>query len=144
MGGDHAPGVTAEGAVLAAREADGQIEVVLVGREAEIREALAPHDASGIVVDVLDAPEAIGMAESPSAALKGKPGSSIHVGLGAHKAGHVDAFASAGNTGAVLAAATFILGRLPGVLRPALPGYFPDRRRDVHLRRRGRERGRAF
>lgn len=125
MGGDHAPGVTVEGAVLAAREADGAVAVVLVGRESEIREHLAAHNTEGLAVDVLDAPEVIGMAESPAAALKGKPGSSIHIGLGAHKAGHVDAFASAGNTGAVLAASTFILGRLPGVLRPALPGYFP-------------------
>ncbi len=125
MGGDHAPGVTAEGAVRAVRESGGALEVVLVGRERDVRDALSAHDTEGLAVDVLDAPEAIGMAESPSASLKGKPQSSIHVGLGAQKAGHVDAFTSAGNTGAVMAAATFILGRLPGVLRPALPGYFP-------------------
>ena len=125
MGGDHAPAVTVEGAVRAVREASGGLAVVLVGRESEVRGALAEHDIGGLSIDVLDAPETIGMAESPAAALKGKPKSSIHVGLGAHKAGAVDAFASAGNTGAVLAASTFILGRLPGVLRPALPGYFP-------------------
>ena len=125
MGGDHAPGVTVEGAVQAVREASGDLAVVLVGREDEVRESLSQHDTDGLALEVLDAPEAIGMAESPAAALKGKPQSSIHVGLGAHKEGHVDAFASAGNTGAVLAASTIILGRLPGVLRPALPGYFP-------------------
>ncbi|OZC04208.1 phosphate acyltransferase PlsX [Rubricoccus marinus] len=125
MGGDHAPGVTAEGAVLAVQESHGSLEVVLVGREAEVREALSSRNADGLAIEILDAPEVIGMGESPSASLKGKPHSSIHVGLGAHKAGKVDAFASAGNTGAVMAASTFILGRLPGVLRPALPGYFP-------------------
>lgn len=125
MGGDHAPGVTVEGAVQAVRDARGQFGVTLVGQEGPLREALAGHETDGLDLDVLNAPEVIGMGESPSTALKTKPGSSIHIGLGAHKAGHVDAFASAGNTGAVLAAATIILGRLPGVLRPALPGYFP-------------------
>lgn len=125
MGGDHAPGVTVEGAVQAVREADGRLAVLLVGREAELREALDAHNVGDLPIEVLHAPEVIGMDDSPSSALKGKPQSSIHVGLGAHKAGHADAFASAGNTGAVMAAATFLLGRLPGVLRPALPGYFP-------------------
>ncbi|MEM1056201.1 MAG: phosphate acyltransferase PlsX [Bacteroidota bacterium] len=125
MGGDHAPGVTAEGAVQAVRAADGALAVLLVGHEGDIREALSQHDADDLPIEILDATEVIGMAESPAAALKGKPNSSIHVGLGAHKAGRADAFASAGNTGAVMAASTFLLGRLPGVLRPALPGYFP-------------------
>ena len=125
MGGDHAPGVTAEGAVRAVRESEGELAVVLVGREADVQAALDTHDAGDLAVSVVDAPEIIEMAESPSAALKNKTRSSIHVGLGLHKAGEVDGFASAGNTGAVLAASTFLLGRLPGVLRPALPGYFP-------------------
>ena len=74
---------------------------------------------------MVHASETIGMAESPSAALKSKPDSSIHVGIGAVKRGAADAFASAGNTGAVMATALFGLGRLPGVLRPCLPGYLP-------------------
>lgn len=125
MGGDHAPGVVVEGAVQALRHADGELHVVLVGPEDTIRPLLAEHDTEGLPLDVLDAPEVIGMAESPTTAVKSKPRSSIHIGLGAHKQGAVDAFASAGNTGAVMAASLFILGRLPGVARPALPGYFP-------------------
>ncbi len=125
MGGDHAPGVVVAGAVEAVRKAEGELAVVLVGPEEAVRADLNGHDIDGLALDVLDAPEVIGMAESPTAAVKTKTRSSIHVGLGAHKQGAADAFASAGNTGAVMAASVFLLGRLPGVLRPALPGIFP-------------------
>lgn len=125
MGGDDAPGVVVEGAIEALRKAEDELHVVLVGPEATVRAELNGHDTQGLSLDVLDAPEVIGMAESPTAAVKNKTRSSIHVGLGAHKQGTVDAFASAGNTGAVMAASLFLLGRLPGVLRPALPGVFP-------------------
>lgn len=125
MGGDDAPGVVIDGAVRAVQEAPERVHVMLVGPEGTIQDELARHDTEGLNLTVLDAPEVIGMGESPAAALKGKPHSSIHRGMGAHKQGHVDAFVSAGNTGAVMAAALFICGRLPGVLRPALPGYFP-------------------
>lgn len=123
MGGDHAPGVVIEGAVAAARA--WGIAVVLAGPEETVRAELGAHDTGGLSLEVMDAPEVIGMDESPATALKQKPRSSIHRGLTAVKAGDADAFASAGNTGAVMAAALFILGRLPGVLRPALPAYFP-------------------
>jgi len=124
VGGDHAPEVVIEGAIQALQQSD-DLHVVLVGPEDTVRAALAAHDTDGLALDVLDAPEVIEMGESPTAAVKGKPRSSIHVGLGAHKQGAVDAFTSAGNTGAMMAASLFILGRLPGVSRPALPGYFP-------------------
>ncbi len=125
MGGDHAPGVVVEGAIEALRQAGDELHVVLVGPEATVRAELDRHDTEGLALDVLDAPEVIEMGDSPAAAVKTKTRSSIHVGLGAHKQGTVDAFASAGNTGAVMAASLFLLGRLPGVLRPALPGVFP-------------------
>lgn len=124
MGGDHAPGVVIDGTIEALADSD-DLQVLLVGPEETVRTELARHDTDGLALDVLDAPEVIGMAESPTAALKTKPRSSIHLGLGAHKQDGADAFISAGNTGAVMAAAMFLLGRLPGVLRPALPGYFP-------------------
>jgi glycerol-3-phosphate acyltransferase PlsX len=125
MGGDQAPAVIVEGAVRAVRGAPERVHVVLFGQEGAVGAALARHDAAGLPVEVAHAPEVIGMAEAPAAALKAKPHSSIHLGLRAQKAGAVDAFASAGSTGAVMAAALFILGRLPGVLRPTIPGYFP-------------------
>jgi glycerol-3-phosphate acyltransferase PlsX len=126
MGGDYAPGVVVEGALEAAREAGDRLQVLLIGREAEVRAEL---DRLGAAPDrslrIVDAPDVVEMGESASIALKKKPNSSIHRGIGAVKQGHADAFASAGNTGAVMAAALFGLGRLPGVLRPALPGYLP-------------------
>jgi glycerol-3-phosphate acyltransferase PlsX len=130
VGGDHAPGVVIDGALQALGRSDGRLVVALVGPEEAIREALADLGASESTpgLSIVDAPEVIGMEESPAAALKGKPRSSIHVGVGAVRDGHADAFASAGNTGAVMAAATFLLGRLPGVLRPAIPGTFPTTR----------------
>lgn len=123
MGGDHAPSVVIEGALEAARTDRDRIEVILVGPDGTIRDELAR--IGGDPLPVLHAEEVIGMAESPATALKAKPNSSIHVGIGAVKQGAADAFASAGNTGAVMATALFGLGRLPGVLRPALPGYLP-------------------
>lgn len=128
MGGDYAPGVVVEGAVQALVEADDDLQILLVGPEAAVRTELARHDTNGLALDVIDAPDVIGMAESPAAAVKTKPRSSIHLGLGAHEQGAADAFVSAGNTGAVMAAAMFLLGRVPGVSRPALPGYFPTTR----------------
>ena len=125
MGGDHAPSVVVEGVLEATAEAGDRLAVLLVGREAEVEAELDRLGGDRARIRVVDAPQAIGMGESPTTALKAKPQSSIHVGVGAVKQGRADAFASAGNTGAVMAAALFGLGRLPGVLRPALPGYLP-------------------
>ena len=126
MGGDHAPGVVTEGVLDAIEEGGDRLAVLLVGPEDEVRaelDRLGGRESERL--RVVHAPEVIGMGESPTVALKSKPQSSIHVGVGAVKRGRADAFASAGNTGAVMAAALFGLGRLPGVLRPALPGYLP-------------------
>lgn len=128
MGGDAAPAVVVEGAVLAAREHPERIQVLLVGQEEAVRAQLAQHDTQGLAIQVVPAADVIAMGESPASAVKQKQQSSIHVGLGAHKKGMADAFASAGNTGAVMAAALFIMGRLPGVARPAVIGFFPTTR----------------
>ena len=125
MGGDHAPSVVIEGVLEASAEAGDRLAVLLVGREAEVWAELDRQGGDHSRLRVVDAPQVIGMGESPTVALRAKPQSSIHVGVGAVKQGKADAFASAGNTGAVMAAALFGLGRLPGVLRPALPGYLP-------------------
>ena len=125
MGGDHAPGVVVDGALAAAAGGADRFRVVLVGREAEVRAALAERDAPEGAVEIVDAPQVVEMSESAGVALKRKPDSSIHRGIGLVKTGRADGFASAGNTGAIMATALFGLGRLPGVLRPALPGYLP-------------------
>ena len=127
MGGDHAPAVVVEGALMALSESDEDLEVLLFGPEAILRKELDSHEAGDALekLRILDAPEVIGMAEAPATAVKNKRQSSIHLGLAAHKQGDADAFISAGNTGAVMAASLFTLGRLPNVARPTLIGFIP-------------------
>ena len=126
MGGDRAPAVVVEGAVRALEHVGDGLHLLLFGPEARLRAELDRHEAApSLPIRTVDAPDVIGMGEAPTAAVKSKPRSSIHLGLGAHKAGEADAFVSAGNTGAVMAASLFILGRLPDVARPAVIGFFP-------------------
>jgi glycerol-3-phosphate acyltransferase PlsX len=126
MGGDEAPEAVVEGVIQALRHADGEMSVLLVGREAQLQEVLGGRSAVPTEsIRVMDAPEVIGMGEAPSTAAKQKTNSSIHRGLAAHHDGHADAFVSAGNTGAIMAAAMFILQRIPGVERPSIAGFFP-------------------
>ncbi|MDX1739757.1 MAG: phosphate acyltransferase PlsX, partial [Rhodothermales bacterium] len=124
MGGDHAPDVVVEGAVRAAARRD-DMRILLVGQTDVLSARLEALGAEDTRIDVIEAPEVIGMAESPSTAVKRKTSSSIHVGLSLHRAGDADSFVSAGNTGAVMAASLFILGRLPGVSRPAILSPYP-------------------
>ncbi len=126
MGGDNAPRVEIEGAAQALRELPGSFRIQLVGRTAEIEAALAAHpglDRSR--VEIVEAPDVVGMGEKPLAAVRGKPRSSIAVGLGLQKKGASDAFISAGNTGAVMAAATLLLRLHPGIERSAIGALFP-------------------
>lgn len=123
MGGDRGPVVTVEGAVAAARELN--LSVLLVGHEEEIGQRLKQYATGGLSIAIRHAPEAVGMQESPSAALRKKRQSSIRVGLELVKRGEADAFISAGNTGAVMATALVTLGPLPGVERPAIAVIIP-------------------
>jgi len=127
MGGDDAPEAVVTGAIQAVRHADREIEILLVGPKDGIQTVLDDHpDAPSGRFEVVDAPDVIGMGEAPSTAVKQKPASSIHKGLAAHHDGLADAFVSAGNTGAIMGAAMFILGRIPGVKRPSIAGFFPN------------------
>lgn len=126
MGGDRAPSAVVEGAIRAAQSAQEELEILLFGVEGELRSLMDAHGApANLPIQIIHAPEVIGMGESPAAAVKGKPRSSIHLGLMAHKEGQADAFISAGNTGAVMAASLFLLGRIPGVARPSVFGFIP-------------------
>ena len=128
MGGDDAPAVVVEGAVRAVQQATEPLHVLLFGPEAHVRATLDAVDGAAdaaSAIEIVDAPDIIGMAEAPVAAVQAKPNSSIHLGLGAHRQGHADAFLSAGNTGAIMAASLFVLGRLPGVARPSISTYYP-------------------
>lgn len=129
MGGDDAPDAVVMGAVQAIRHAERDITVLLAGPEQQIRDVLDAHpDAPTDRIHIIDAPDVIGMGESPAAAVKQKTNSSIHQGLAAHHDEKADAFVSAGNTGAIMGAAMFILGRIPGVERPSITSFFPNLR----------------
>jgi glycerol-3-phosphate acyltransferase PlsX len=123
MGGDHAPQVTVEGAIWAAREYS--LEVALVGREEVLAAELAKHETAGLSLPLIPASEVIDMEDEPAAAAKAKRDSSMVVGMNLLKDGQVDGFFSAGNSGGVMAAALFRLGRLPGIKRPALCALYP-------------------
>ena len=123
MGGDHAPEVVVAGAVAEARTRGTQ--VVLVGVEDQVRAELAKHPgAADLPIEVVHASEVVEMAEH-TLAVKAKRDSSIMVGMRLVREGRAQAFASAGNSGAVMAAALFVLGRIPGVERPAIGSIYP-------------------
>jgi len=126
MGGDFAPVNEVEGTVDVLRETGNRFEVVLVGKEMSISDKLAKLGASGLSISIVPASDVIGMHDSPVVAIKQKPNSSLVVGMTLHKEKKVDAFVSAGNTGAVTAASTLILGRIPGVSRPTVAAIFPS------------------
>jgi phosphate acyltransferase len=128
MGGDFAPQNEIEGALSALREANNRFEVALIGRKDLLEKELARHDSGGLSVTVEHASEIIGMHDSPVSALREKKDSSIAVGLQLHKEKKVDAFVSAGNTGAVVSASTLMLGRLERVSRPTIGAFLPSER----------------
>lgn len=126
MGTDTAPGPEVEGAIRALRELDDDIEIVLVGDPALIEPELARHDgAPEGRLSIVPALERVRAKDPPSTVVRRMPDSSIAVGLRLHKEGEVDAFISAGSTGAVMAASLFLLRPLPGVERPSVGTFFP-------------------
>jgi glycerol-3-phosphate acyltransferase PlsX len=132
MGGDRAPEAEIEGTLAALAELPSGFLVQLVGRPDVIEPALRRHgDIDRNRVQVRPAAEAIGMGEKPLAAVRKKQDSSLVVGLKALGQGEADAFVSAGNTGAVLAASTMILGLHDGVERATVATPVPTADRPV-------------
>ena len=126
MGSDRAPTVEVEGAVGALLERP-ELTVVLVGDRAVVEAELARHpEAPRDRIEVVHAPDVIDPGEAPATAVRRKPHSSIAVGTKLVKSGHADAFLSAGNTGAVMAAAVLMLRPIPGVDRPAVGSPVPS------------------
>lgn len=118
MGGDHAPQVVVEGTIAAVKEYGAQ--VILVGDETKIKPLLQKAKYLGDSIEVVHAPETIEMCESAALSVRRKRNSSIVVGLSLLKEGKAEAFFSAGNTGAVVCAATLELRLLPGIERPGI------------------------
>jgi glycerol-3-phosphate acyltransferase PlsX len=140
MGGDFAPQATVAGALLALSELDPVHSIQLVGRPAVINEQLATlfDDAQFSAmrtqrerIVIVDAPDVIEMTDKPSAAVRGKPKSSMIVGLKLQAEGNSEAFVSAGNTGAQMAASMLVLKLHAGLKRPAIATVFPTARKPV-------------
>jgi phosphate acyltransferase len=125
MGGDHAPAATVRGAMECAADPRCDFGIVLYGDEPRIRALLSGSHAKPNI-EIEHCSEVIGMHDSATSALKEKRDSSIVKPLSRHREGIVQGFISAGNTGAVMAASTLILGRLEGVARPTIGTFLPS------------------
>lgn len=121
MGGDRAPTETVAGAVAASAQG---VDVVVVGDETALRTQL---EALGSELPVVHAPDVIEMGDDPARAIREKPDSSVATCARLVREGAVDGFVSAGSTGAAMASAAIIVGRLPGVLRPTIASVLPTR-----------------
>lgn len=134
MGGDHAPQAPLAGALEALAELDPAHSIQLVGRRASIEEHLDRlAGASGSQrkrIEIVDAPDVVEMTDKPTDVRK-KPNSSMMVGLKLQSDGKSDAFVSAGNTGAQMAASMLLLRLHPGLKRPAIATIFPTAKRSV-------------
>jgi len=120
MGGDHAPAEVVWGAVAAARAGH---TVSLVGDEERIRSVLDEAEAD---LEIVPASQVIEMADDAAKAIRDKRDASVAVAARLVADGEADGFVSAGSTGAAMAAAALIMGRLPGVTRPAIASLFPN------------------
>ena len=125
MGGDFAPKATIEGAVMAANELPEGITIVLIGKQGMILDQLRKLSYPAGSIEILNADDVIEMAEHPTRAISQKPNSSIGVGFKHLKEGQVQAFCSAGNTGAMMVGAMFSIKAVNGLQRPPIAGYFP-------------------
>ena len=123
MGGDNAPGAVVEGAILAAKEYG--YNIVLVGDNEIIQKELFKRKSVPKSITVYHASQVIGMDESPATSVRRKRDSSITVGANLLKEKKVDAFVSAGNTGAVVCAVTLKVGLLEGIDRPGIALIYP-------------------
>ena len=140
MGGDFAPQATVAGALLALGELDPRHTLQLVGRTSVVTEQLdtllldPQYESLGAQrsrAEIVEAPDVIEMTDKPAAAVRGKPNSSMIVGLKLQADGKSDGFVSAGNTGAQMAASMLVLRLHAGLKRPAIATLFPTDRRPV-------------
>jgi len=124
MGGDNAPLSEVAGAVDTIRDHEA-INIILIGIQDIVESELKKHSYDKSRISVHHAPDVIEMHESPTEAIKRKPESSLIKGLKLCRNKQADAFISAGNTGAVMAASLFTLGRIANVSRPTIGSEFP-------------------
>lgn len=125
MGGDFAPKATTLGAILALNEVPSDCRIVLIGDEPMTKSILAENGVDASLFDFIHADQVIEMGEHPTRALSQKPNSSLSIGFQLLKEGNIDAFASAGNSGAMLVGSMFSVKTIPGMNRPAICSYLP-------------------
>lgn len=126
MGGDHAPREVVKGAIMATQE-DEELEVVLVGDREQVEACIPDHLPSSVRsrLHICHAPDVIGPDEEPVRAIRRKKQSSLVVACEMVSQKEVDGMVTAGNTGAFMAAGLLIVGRIPGISRPALAPILP-------------------
>jgi len=133
MGGDHGPHVTVPSALDVLKQ-DSEINIVLVGLTDAIEVELSAHRACvGPRLRIHHASEVVTMEESPQSALKNKKDSSMRVAVNLVKSGEANACVSAGNTGALMATARFVLKTLPGIDRPAIAAALPSQKGLIYM-----------
>lgn len=125
MGSDHGPAVVVNAAVMAARELPPAVRLVLIGDPDVIAQGLGANGADAGLFDIVPSQDDITMHDSATKALQTKPKSSISIGFQLLKEGKLDAFASTGNTGAMLVGSVFSVKPIPGVIRPCIPSVVP-------------------
>lgn len=125
MGGDYAPSVTVKGAILAKKELPEHVKIILIGNESIIKQELQKENCGSNEFEIVHTSQVIEMGEHPTKAFQQKTDSSIVVGFSLLKQGKIDAFASAGNTGAMLVGSMFVLKPIPGVIRPCITSILP-------------------
>ncbi|NLK71773.1 MAG: phosphate acyltransferase PlsX [Clostridiales bacterium] len=124
MGGDHAPGEIVKGCLEALKQISH--EIYIIGDEQKIQNELNKYTYNKEKVAIVHTTEIITSEDQPVKSIRSKNDSSMVVGMNMVKNGEVDVFISAGNTGALMAGALFILGRIPGIDRPALASVYPN------------------
>lgn len=125
LGGDHAPENCLEGVILAAKELSNDIRLVLFGDSNQAKDYFIKKNIDPNQFDYVHTTEVIEMGEHPTKAFSQKPNSSIFLGFKHLKEGNIHAFASAGNTGAMLVGAMFTVKAVPGVIRPCITSPLP-------------------
>lgn len=125
MGGDYAPDAVVDGAILAAEFLTEGTKVVLIGQKEKMLSVLRSRSYRADSVEMVDAADVIEMNEHPTRAFSQKPNSSIAVGFKLLKNKEVDAFCSAGNTGAMMVGSLFTIRTVGNIQRPPIAGFFP-------------------
>lgn len=133
MGGDFAPGATVAGALLALNDLQPSDRIVLFGKQEIILEELHKHGADPALFEIVHASEVIEMGEHPTHAIVRKPDSSISVGFKYLKHKSIDAFASAGSSGAMLVGSIYSVNNIQGVIRPCTSAVLPQEGGDLSL-----------